>query len=120
MTERKKFLAISYRDLLEVFKDAYTIHVTISIWTYRSKRKQFIIPLSSTYSHFDNDLNFTYKDKDFIFKTVEGKPHKFHYTDLKTVKVDHIELIPPLDYINVSIVSDNGKDGEDGKERNNK
>ncbi|AYJ75329.1 hypothetical protein BSP36_242 [Bacillus phage BSP36] len=114
MTERKKFLAISYRDLLEVFKDAYTIHVTISVWTYRSKRKQFIIPLSSTYSHFDNDLNFTYKDKDFVFETVEGKQHKFHYTDLKTVKVDHIELIPPLDYINVSIVSDNGE------ERNNK
>lgn len=102
---------ISYRNLLEGLKETYTIHVTISIWTYRSKRKKFTIPLSSTYSHFDNDLNFTYKDKDFIFKTVEGKQHKFYYADLKTVKVDHIELnqVPtmPLDYINVSIALDN-------------
>lgn len=109
MTECKKFRSTPYRDLLEVFKDEYTIHVTISIWTYRGNQKKYTIPLSSTYSHFDNELNFTYKDKDFIFQTVEGEQHKFHYKELMTVKVDHTVFLrrsTPLDYINVSIVSD--------------
>ncbi|WZK93496.1 hypothetical protein [Bacillus phage BvP] len=107
----------NYRDFLEDFKDTHTVNVSISVWTYRSKRMRFTIPLKNLGNNFDNDLNFTYKDKDFTFETIEGKQHKFHYADLKTVKVDCVECtqiaVLPLDYINVKGITSTECKGKD-------
>ncbi|QZA68960.1 hypothetical protein 010DV004_23 [Bacillus phage 010DV004] len=90
MQNHKSYKCKSYRQTLEHLNkiNPQPIVVVISLWTYRSKRMTFNIPLSYTYENFDNDMNYTYRGLYFKFKTVSGKEYKFPNSDLKTVKVD--------------------------------
>ena len=85
----------NYKQLLREISKSKDVVVTLSIWTYRSKRMVFKAYLKNIDPHFDKDMFYNNKHNNFTFKSVNGKMFKAHRSDLKIVKVDCVEFFKP-------------------------
>lgn len=83
----------SYKNVLEELNKKTPVTVTISLWTYSSKRMTFEVPFDSIKACFDWDMILTGNQKEKVaFTTVDGKTYSYWYNKLKIAKLDHVEI----------------------------
>jgi hypothetical protein len=83
----------SYKNVLEELNKRKPVTLTISLWTYSSKRMTFKVPFDSIKKCFDWDMTLTGDRKGKLtFTTVNGKTRSFWYRELKIAKLDSVEI----------------------------
>lgn len=82
----------NYKDLLEKLNEDNEIIITVSLWTYSSKRQIFKTTFNQIKNHFSPDMFFNHRGGKFHFIDVNGKDFSFRKENLKIVKVDYAEL----------------------------
>jgi hypothetical protein len=83
----------SYKNVLEELNKKTPVSLTISLWTYSSKRMTFEVPFDSIKDCFDWDMILTGNRKEkVVFTTVDGKQHIYWYNKLRIAKLDHVDI----------------------------
>jgi hypothetical protein len=83
----------SYKNVLEELNKRNPVTLTISLWTYSSKRMTFKVPFDSIKKCFDWDMILTGNPKGKVtFTESNGKKHSFWYRELKIAKLDSVEI----------------------------
>jgi hypothetical protein len=81
-----------YKYLLEHLNKTKQVVVTVSLWTYSSKRQIFRIPFDEAKKYFDKDMIWSAYSRKFKFTATNGKPFSFGENTLKIVKVDSVDI----------------------------
>lgn len=83
----------SYKNVLEELNKKNPVTVTISLWTYSSKRMTFDVTFDSIKACFDWDMILVGNKKEkVVFTTVDGKTYSYWYNQLRIAKLDHVEI----------------------------
>jgi hypothetical protein len=83
----------SYKNILEEINKQKQVILTISLWTYSSKRMTFNVPYDSIKYCFDWDMILTgNKNGKVTFTTVAGEQHNYWYDKLRIAKLDCVEI----------------------------
>lgn len=81
----------NYKQLLEQISQSKQIFLTISLWTYNSKRMVFKVPFEQIKQYLDQDIIFKYGVHKLKF-TSNGEQFSFLMDKLRIAKVDYIEI----------------------------
>lgn len=82
----------NYKQLLEEMSKSKQVIITISLWTYSSKRMVYKVPFEQLKQYLDSDMIFKYGDFKLSFKTVNDKQISYQMYKLKISKVDYVEF----------------------------
>jgi hypothetical protein len=83
----------SYKDILEEINKRNEVILTVSLWTYSSKRMTFNVPFNSIKHCFDRDMVLTgNKNSKVTFTTVTGEQYNYWYDKLRIAKLDSVEI----------------------------
>lgn len=84
----------SYKNILEEINKRNEIILTISLWTYSSKRMTFNVPFHSIKHCLDSDMLIKgNKNGKVTFTTVKSEQHNYWYDKLRIAKLDSVEIV---------------------------
>ncbi|MED1125262.1 hypothetical protein [Bacillus atrophaeus] len=82
----------SYKALIKKMNEKKEVIVTISLWTYSSKRMTYCVPFSEIEKYLDGDMLFKYGDFKVKFTLLNGERRSFEMYKLKIAKVDSVQI----------------------------
>lgn len=83
----------SYKNILEEINKRSEVILTISLWTYSSKRMTFNVPFNSIKDCFDWDMILIGNKKGKVsFTTATGEKQSYWYDKLRIAKLDSVEI----------------------------
>lgn len=82
----------SYKNLLSELNKEKDVILTVSLWTYRSKRMVIRASFDEVKPYFDKDMFHNTFNKKMSFLALNGKRFCADPCTLKIVKIDSVEI----------------------------
>lgn len=83
----------NYKQLLTELNKTKQVILTISLWTYNSKRMVFKVPFEQIQNCLDGDMIFNHSDKVLKFTALNGQEFKSRLNKLRIAKIDSVEVV---------------------------